>query len=337
MTSIEPQALQTNESSSEDEIILSTLRAQDWDEFHGQQHIKKSLTVAITAASNRSESLDHTLLYGPPGLGKTTLSHLIAKEMGVNIKITSGTALNKTGDLAAILTNLQEGDILFIDEIHRLPKIVEETLYPAMEDYALDIVIGKGPSARTIRLDLPRFTIVGATTRFGLLTGPFRDRFGIIHRLKFYTPTELSTVLQNAATKLNVSIDADASLDIGRRSRGTPRIALKLLKRVRDFVEVQGRDHITVDDVQGSLQMFNIDILGLDESDRALLLQLIEKHNGGPIGLSTLAAMLNEDTLTIEEVFEPYLLQIGFLKRTPKGRIVTEQAYKHLGKSLPKK
>lgn len=332
MTTIEPQSLQNRE----EEILLTTLRAQSWDEFHGQPHIKKSLTVAITAASNRKESLDHTLLYGPPGLGKTTLSHLIAKEMGVNIKITSGTALNKTGDLAAILTNLQEGDILFIDEIHRLPKVVEETLYPAMEDYALDIVIGKGPSARTIRLDLPRFTIVGATTRFGLLTGPFRDRFGIIQRLKFYTPAELTTVLQNAAIKLNITIDADAATDIALRSRGTPRIALKLLKRVRDFVEVENRSHVATPDVEKSLSMFNIDAAGLDESDRQLLLQLIEKHHGGPIGLSTLAAMLNEDTLTIEEVFEPYLLQIGFLKRTPKGRVVTSLAYKHLGIAVPK-
>jgi len=332
MTSIEPQSLQ----NPEEEVLLTTLRAQNWDEFHGQTHIKKSLSVAILAATNRKESLDHTLLYGPPGLGKTTLSHLIAKEMGVNIKITSGTALSKTGDLAAILTNLQEGDILFIDEIHRLPKNVEETLYPAMEDYALDIVIGKGPSARTIRLDLPRFTIVGATTRFGLLAGPFRDRFGIIHRLKFYTPNELTTVLSNASSKLNVTLDAKAAEDISRRSRGTPRIALKLLKRVRDFVEVQDKSHIEVADVESSLSMFNIDTLGLDDADRQLLLQLIEKHHGGPIGLSTLAAMLNEDTLTIEGVVEPYLLQIGFLKRTPKGRVVTPKAYEHLGIALPK-
>ena len=335
MINLEPLTLQTD-SQPEDEVIFTTLGAQDWAEFYGQQHIKKSLMVSIQAATNRSESLDHTLLYGPPGLGKTTLSHLIAKEMGVNIKITSGTALNKTGDLAAILTNLQEGDILFIDEIHRLPKIVEETLYPAMEDYALDIVIGKGPSARTIRLDLPRFTIVGATTRFGLLTGPFRDRFGIIHRLKFYSPDELEIVLQNASEKLNVTVSKEAALDIARRSRGTPRIALKLLKRVRDFVEVQGRSAIQPDDVTGSLSLFNIDTLGLDESDRQLLLQLITKHNGGPIGLSTLAATLNEDTLTIEEVFEPYLLQIGFLKRTPKGRVVTQKAYQHLNIAFPK-
>lgn len=331
MTSIEPQSL----AAVDEDTLLLNLRAQNWDEFFGQGNIKKSLTVAITAANNRKQSLDHTLLYGPPGLGKTTLSHLIAKELGVNLKITSGTALNKTGDLAAILTNLQEGDVLFIDEIHRLPKIVEETLYPAMEDYALDIIIGKGPSARTIRLDLPRFTIVGATTRFGLLTGPFRDRFGIIHKLQFYSPEELSIVLQQATTKLAVTISDEAALDIARRSRGTPRIALKLLKRVRDFVEVQGRSHIEPADVHGSLDLFHIDTLGLDESDRQLLLQLIEKHGGGPIGLSTLAAMLNEDTLTIEEVFEPYLLQIGFLKRTPKGRVVTSLAYNHLGIKFP--
>ncbi len=335
MPTIEPRALE--DVGTGDEAIFTTLRAQDWKEFHGQLQIKKSLMVAIQAATNRKESIDHTLLYGPPGLGKTTLSHLIAKEMGVNIKITSGTALNKTGDLAAILTNLQEGDILFIDEIHRLPKIVEETLYPAMEDYALDIVIGKGPSARTIRLDLPHFTIVGATTRFGLLAGPFRDRFGIIHRLSFYSPKELAIVLNNAAGKLNVTLENDAALNIALRARGTPRIALKLLKRVRDFVEVQDRSHIAESDVRESLKLFNIDTVGLDESDRQLLLQLIEKHNGGPIGLSTLAATLNEDTLTIEEVFEPYLLQIGFLKRTPKGRVVTEKAYKHLDKAYTPK
>ena len=330
MPTIEPRSLEENKPG--DEAIFTTLRAQDWKEFHGQPQIKKSLMVAIQAATNRKESIDHTLLYGPPGLGKTTLSHLIAKEMGVNIKITSGTALNKTGDLAAILTNLQEGDILFIDEIHRLPKVVEETLYPAMEDYALDIVIGKGPSARTIRLDLPHFTIVGATTRFGLLAGPFRDRFGIVHRLSFYAQKELAIVLGNAAKKLNVTLEDDAALNIAGRSRGTPRIALKLLKRVRDFVEVQDRSHIANTDVLESLKLFNIDSVGLDDSDRQLLLQLIDKHNGGPIGLSTLAATLNEDTLTIEEVFEPYLLQIGFLKRTPKGRVVTQKAYEHLGK-----
>ncbi len=328
---IDPLTTPLTQLIPEEEQLIMSLRAQDWDEFHGQDHLKKALQVSIQAARTRTESLDHTLLYGPPGLGKTTLSHLIAKEMGVNIKITSGTALTKTGDLAAILTNLGEGDVLFIDEIHRLPKVVEETLYPAMEDYALDIVIGKGPSARTIRLELPRFTIVGATTRFGLLAGPFRDRFGIIHRIPFYEPKELQTVLATAAEKLKVTLEPKAALEIAKRSRGTPRIALKLLKRVRDFVQVQNKDSIKAQDVAESLTLFHVDSVGLGESDVAFLEQLIVKHAGGPVGLSTIAATLNEDALTIEEVFEPYLLQIGFLKRTPKGRIITQKAFEHLG------
>ncbi len=323
------------ETTSGEEELLNSLRANSWDAFFGQEGTKKSLQIAITAAKGRSEALDHTLLYGPPGLGKTTLSHLIAKELGVNIKITSGTALNKTGDLAAILTNLEPGDILFVDEIHRMPKIVEETLYPAMEDYALDIVIGKGPSARTIRLDLPRFTLIGATTRFGLLAGPFRDRFGIIQRLQFYTPDALSTIITAAAEKLNVIIDQKSALEIGRRARGTPRIALKLLKRVRDYVQVHEQmESITGQAVQEALDMFAIDRLGLDDSDRRFLRQIIQKHKGGPVGLSTIAATLNEDQLTIEEVLEPYLIQVGMLQRTPKGRVVSKIAYEHLGEKF---
>lgn len=322
-------------STPEDEILLNKLRAQSWDEFIGQDQIKESLLLAIMAAKQRGEALDHTLLFGPPGLGKTTLSHLIAKEMGSNIRITSGTALKKAGDLAAILTNLKEGDVLFIDEVHRLPKVVEETLYPAMEDFALDIVIGEGPSARTVRLDLPKFTIVGATTRYGLLAGPFRDRFGLISRLTYYVPESLATIIAKAAKKLGVKTDSEASLEIGKRSRGTPRIALKLLKRVRDYVQVKDLENITYNEVVKALEMFAIDQLGLDDTDRRLLEKLIKHHQGGPVGLTTIAATMNEDTGTIEEVLEPYLLQIGFLKRTPKGRVVTKAAFEHLGYEYP--
>jgi Holliday junction DNA helicase RuvB len=318
-----------------EEELFTSLRAKAWEEFFGQETVKESLLIAIKAAKSRNEPLDHTLLYGPPGLGKTTLSHLISQELGSNIRVTSGTAITKVGDLAAILTNLQPGDILFIDEIHRLPKVIEETLYPAMEDYALDIVIGKGPSARSIRLDLPKFTLVGATTRYGLLAGPFRDRFGLVHRLNYYDPKPLSTIVHNAAVKLNIAIDDESTEEIARRARGTPRIALKILKRVRDFVEVQDRSAILIKDVRSALDMFAIDTMGLEEGDRRLLQQIIQKHNGGPVGLSTLAATLSEDTLTVEEVIEPYLLQIGFLKRTPKGRVVTATAYTHLGFAQP--
>ncbi|MBU0578403.1 Holliday junction branch migration DNA helicase RuvB [Patescibacteria group bacterium] len=319
----------------EDEILLQTLRAQSWDEFVGQDTIKKSLRLGIKAALQRKESLDHTLLFGPAGLGKTTLSYLIAREMNVDIRITSGTALNKAGDLAAILTNLKDGDVLFIDEIHRLPKIVEETLYPAMEDFVLDIVIGKGPSARTVRLELPQFTIVGATTRFGLLSGPFRDRFGLIHRLSYYKPQALADIIIKGAKKLNVKIDQKSALEIGRRSRGTPRIALKLLKRVRDYVQVNKSGQISPTEVHNALKMLAIDTKGLDETDRRLLKKIIVLHKGGPVGLSTMAATLLEDPGTIEEVIEPYLLQIGFLKRTPQGRVVTEAAYQYLGRKYP--
>jgi Holliday junction DNA helicase RuvB len=321
--------------SAEEEALYTSLRATTWDDFYGQDEVKESLQIAIQAAKERKDVVDHVLLYGPPGLGKTTLSHLIAKEMGTNIRVTSGTALAKTGDLAAILTNLQPGDVLFVDEIHRLPKAVEETLYPAMEDFALDIVIGKGPSARTIRLDLPRFTLVGATTRFGALTGPFRDRFGVIHRMRYYEPHKIETILHKAAKKLDVDLDLASSREIAKRSRGTPRIALKLLKRVRDFAQVRADGKISSDIVQAALDLLAVDQLGLDESDRRFLQLIIERHQGGPVGLTTIAATLSEDPGTIEEVLEPYLIQIGFIKRTPKGRVISPEAYAHLGAKMP--
>jgi len=323
------------ETNNEEELLFTSLRAQDWNEFVGQENIKKSLKIAIQAAAKRKEAVDHTLFYGPPGLGKTTLSQLIAKEMRVNFRITSGTALSKASDLAAILTNLEDGDILFIDEIHRLPKAVEETLYPAMEDFCLDIVIGKGPSARTVRLDLAKFTLVGATTRFGLLTGPFRDRFGLIHRLEFYQDEELAKIIQEASSKLSCQINNQAALSLAKRSRGTPRIALKLFKRVRDFAEVLEKDRVDQELVQRALAIFEIDELGLDENDRRLLMAMIKKHNGKAVGLKTLSASISEDPGTIEEVLEPYLLQIGFIRRTPKGRMASSKAYHYFGLTPP--
>lgn len=314
----------------EEEVLFTSLRARSFNEFCGQSTIKESLRIAITAAKKREEAIEHVLLYGPPGLGKTTLSHLIAKEMGSNIRITSGPAIERAGDLASILTNLEKGDVLFIDEIHRLNKVVEETLYPAMEDYALDMVLGKGPSARTLRLDLPQFTIIGATTRVGLLSAPLRDRFGVIHRLSFYNPLELEIIIKNAAEKLNVVIDYESIKELAQRARGTPRIALKLLKRARDFAQVKAEGKITKNICDQALSMLEVDSRGLDSSDKRLLLAIIEKHSGGPVGIETIASTISEDMGTIEDVIEPYLLQIGFLRRTSRGRVATKAAFEHL-------
>lgn len=321
----------TEKETPEEQILFTSLRASDWNEFYGQENIKKSITIGIAAAKKRKEPIEHILLYGPPGLGKTTISHLIAKEMEVNIKITSGPAIERAGDLASILTNLEKGDILFIDEIHRLNKVVEETLYPAMEDFALDVVIGKGPSARTLRLDLPQFTIVGATTKIGLLSAPLRDRFGVVHRLNFYSPEELSEIIRKGSVKLKTAIDKDSIKEVAIRARGTPRIALKLLKRVRDYAQVHGTGEITKELTEKALNLLEVDSLGLDNNDIRYLKALIEKHSGGPVGVETMASTISEDISTIEDVIEPYLMQTGFIKRSPRGRVATKLAYEHLG------
>jgi Holliday junction DNA helicase RuvB len=316
----------------ESELITDiSLRPKNLDEYVGQEKAKENLKVFMAAAINRNEPLDHVLLYGPPGLGKTTLAFIIASEMGVNVRVTSGPAIERPGDLASILTNLNTGDVLFIDEVHRLTSSVEEVLYPAMEDFALDIIIGKGPSARTLRLDLPRFTLVGATTRAGMLTSPLRDRFGVIHRLQMYTPEELSMIVKRSAGILNVPIDDDAAIEIASRSRGTPRVANRLLKRIRDFAEVEGTGRVTLGAAKHGLDMLEVDEMGLDGVDKNILETIINKFGGGPVGLDTLCAATNEERITIEDVYEPYLIQLGFINKTPRGRVATKLAFAHLG------
>ena len=326
--------IMTAEMAVEDSKIETSLRPLSLNEYIGQEKAKEHLRIYIDAAKARGEALDHVLFYGPPGLGKTTLAGIIANEMGVHMKVTSGPAIEKPGEMAAILNNLQEGDVLFIDEIHRLNRQVEEVLYPAMEDYAIDIMIGKGATARSIRLDLPHFTLVGATTRAGLLTAPLRDRFGVVHHLEFYTPQELQTIIVRSANVLGVEIDEKGAYAMARRSRGTPRLANRLLKRVRDFAQVKYDGVITEEVANFALDLLDVDKYGLEQLDRTILLTIIEKFAGGPVGLDTLSAAIGEDSGTLEDVYEPYLIKNGFLNRTPKGRVATELAYRHLG--IPK-
>ena len=332
----EERFITSTKNMSESEVE-NTLRPTSMDEYVGQEKIKKNLNIYIKAAKERGDALDHVLLYGPPGLGKTTLSHIIANELGTNIKITSGPAIEKVADLASILSNMQRNEVLFIDEIHRLSRSVEEVLYPAMEDFALDIILGKGPGARTMRINVEPFTLIGATTKAGMLTGPLRDRFGVVCRLEMYNTDELSKIISRSARILGTPIDDDACLELARRSRGTPRIANRLLRRIRDFAQVAGSNTITNDICKQALEVLEVDNLGLDYTDRVVLETIIDKFHGGPVGLNTLSAATGEDANTIEDVYEPYLLQLGFIARTPRGRVALPNAYKHLGKKFTAK
>ena len=326
----------TNSHEQEDDVVLdATLRPQKLSEYVGQEKIRKNLRMFMDAAKKRNEPIEHVLLYGPAGLGKTTLAHIIANEMGVNIKVTSGPAIERVGDLGSILTNLQDGDVLFIDEIHRLNKLIEEVLYPAMEDYKLDVIIGKGPSARTLQLDLPKFTLIGATTRLGSISNPLRNRFGAIHKLEFYNDDEMKQIVQRSGKILGVELDDSGAHEIARSSRKTPRVGNRMVKRVRDFAQIH--DHKLIDSAvaREALNMLDVDHLGLEPTDRCILETIIKKFNGGPVGVQTIAAATSEEIETIEDVYEPFLIQLGFLERTPRGRMVTEHAYKHLGHPLP--